>query len=59
MKIRAYKIVIKPIIVYGNETWTIIGKMASTLMTWERKILRKIYGPKCERVLKKKPRNKE
>jgi hypothetical protein len=24
------------------------GKMASTLMTWERKILRKIYGPKSE-----------
>jgi hypothetical protein len=22
--------------------------MASTLMTWERKILRIIYGPKCE-----------
>jgi hypothetical protein len=53
MKIRAYKIVIKPIIVYGNETWTVIGKMASTLLTWEIKILRKIYGPKCERVLNK------
>jgi hypothetical protein len=24
------------------------GKMASTLMTWERKVLRKIYGSKCE-----------
>jgi hypothetical protein len=23
--------------------------MASSLMTWERKILTKIYGPKCER----------
>jgi hypothetical protein len=28
----------------GTVTW----KMASTLMTWERKFLRKIYGPKSE-----------
>jgi hypothetical protein len=35
-------------ILYGSETWTITGKMASTLMTWEREILRKIYGPKSE-----------
>jgi hypothetical protein len=26
----------------------ITGKIASSLMTWERNILRKIYGPKCE-----------
>jgi hypothetical protein len=48
MKIRTYKTVIRPIILYGSETWTITGKTASTLMTWERKILRKIYRPKCE-----------
>jgi hypothetical protein len=42
VKIRTYKTVIRPIILYGSETWTITGKMASTLMTWERKILRKI-----------------
>jgi hypothetical protein len=29
-------------------TPSITGKMASTLMTWERKILRKIYGQKSE-----------
>jgi hypothetical protein len=48
VKIRTYKTAIRPIILHGSETWTIIGKMASTLMTWERKILRKIYGPRCE-----------
>jgi hypothetical protein len=48
VKIRTYKTVIRPIILYGSETWTVTGKMASTLMTWERKVLRKIYGPKCE-----------
>jgi hypothetical protein len=33
---------------YGSETWTVTGKMACILMTWERKILRKIYGQKSE-----------
>jgi hypothetical protein len=36
MKIRTYKTIIRPVILYGNETWTITGKMASTLMTWEK-----------------------
>jgi hypothetical protein len=48
MKVRTYKTIIRPVILYGNETWTITGKMASTLMILERKILRKIYGPKSE-----------
>jgi hypothetical protein len=37
MKVRTYKAIIRPIILYGSETWTVTGKMASTLMPWERK----------------------
>jgi hypothetical protein len=44
-----YKTIIRPITLCGNETWIITGKMASALMTWERKFLRKIYAPKCEK----------
>jgi len=33
---------------YGAETWTLKGKIEKMLMTWERKILRKIYGPRKE-----------
>ena len=33
---------------YGAETWTLTGKIEKMLMTWERKILRKIYGPTKE-----------
>ena len=29
---------------YGAETWTLTNKTEKMLMTWERKILRKIYG---------------
>jgi hypothetical protein len=31
-------------VVYGREAWTVTNKMEKMLMTWERKILRKIYG---------------
>jgi hypothetical protein len=48
MKIRTFKTIIRPIIFYGSETWTITGKMVSTLMTLEIKILREICGPKSE-----------
>ena len=30
---------------YGTETWTVTNKIEKMLMTWERKILRKMYGP--------------
>ena len=33
---------------YGAETWTLTNKTEKMLMTWERKILRKIYGPTKE-----------
>jgi hypothetical protein len=32
-------------VTYGAETWILTRKMETMLMTWERKILRKIYGP--------------
>jgi hypothetical protein len=49
MKIRTYKTIIRPIILYSSETWTVTAKMASTLMTWERKMLRNIYGLKSKK----------
>jgi hypothetical protein len=48
IKIRIYKTIIKLVVTYGSEVWTITDRIASILMTWERKILRKIYGHKCE-----------
>ena len=41
--------IIRPAVIYGAETWTVINKTGKKmLMTWERKILRKIYGPTKE-----------
>ena len=33
---------------YGAETWTLTGKIEKMLTRWERKILRKLYGPTKE-----------
>jgi len=35
-------------VTYGAETWTLTNKTEKMLMTWERKILRKINGPTKE-----------
>jgi hypothetical protein len=32
-------------VIYCAESWTLTNKMEWALITWVRKILRKIYGP--------------
>ena len=50
IKIRLYKMIIRPTVIYGTETWTVTStsKTEKMLMTWEKKTLRKIYGPTKE-----------
>ena len=48
IKIRLYKTIIRPVVTYG--AWTLKSKMEKMLMTWERKIMRKIYGPTKENL---------
>jgi hypothetical protein len=43
-----YKTIIRPVVIYGAETWTLTKKNEKMLMAWERKMLRKIYGPTKE-----------
>ena len=40
--------IVRPAVTYGAETWTLTSKTEKMLLTWERKILRKIYGPTKE-----------
>ena len=47
-KIRLYKTLIKPILCYGSVTWTLTQMSEQMLNTFERKILRRIYGPTHE-----------
>ena len=39
-----YKTIIRPVVMYSSETWTMTKSIEALLNTWERKVLRKIYG---------------
>jgi hypothetical protein len=59
IKIHLYKTIIRPAVIYRAETWTLTSKRKKMLMTWERKILRKIYGPTKENGLWRMKTNAE
>ena len=41
---------LKPALLYGTEAWTLTKKEEQALLIFERKIFRRIYGPKYENV---------
>jgi hypothetical protein len=47
-KLKFYWSVIRPIVVYGCETWVLKESIVQRLSVFERKILRKIFGPTKE-----------
>jgi hypothetical protein len=47
-RLKLYWSVIRPIIVYGCETWVLKESIIQRLSAFERKILRKIFGPTKE-----------
>jgi hypothetical protein len=44
-----YWSIIRPIVTYACETWVLEETMKNKLMVFERKILRKVFGPTKER----------
>jgi len=44
-KLQIYKSLIKPVVTYGCEAWTLANQDEQYLRIFERRILRKIFGP--------------
>ena len=43
-KIRMYETIIRPVVTYATETWTLNKQDEMKLETWERKMLGKFFG---------------
>jgi hypothetical protein len=48
LKIKIYKTVILPVVLYGCETWSLTLGEDHRLRVFENRVLRKIFGPKRE-----------
>ena len=58
-KIMLYKTLIRPVVSYGAEAWTLTEKEEQDVLIFERKIFRRIYGTKCENGEWKSRTNRE
>jgi hypothetical protein len=47
-EILLYKTPIRPVVSYGVETWTMMKNEEQAVLVFERKIFRRMYGPKYE-----------
>jgi hypothetical protein len=48
LKIKIYKTVILPVVLYGCETWSLTLREEHRLRAFENRVLRRIFGPKRE-----------
>jgi hypothetical protein len=48
LKIKTYKTVILPVVLYGCETWSLTLREEHRLKVFENRVLRRIFGPKSE-----------
>ena len=58
-KSHIYRTLVRPVVTYGSESWTLTMEEERALAVFERKILRKIYGPVKENELWRIRRNDE
>jgi hypothetical protein len=61
LKIRMYRSIILPVVLYGCETWSLILREERSLRVFENRVQRRIFGPKRDEVMEewRKLRNEE
>jgi hypothetical protein len=50
VKVKIYKIIILPVVLYGCETWSLTLREEHRLRVFEIRVLRRIFGPKRDEV---------
>jgi len=50
LKIKIYRTIILPVVLYGCETWSLTLREEARLRVFENRVLRRIFGPKRDEV---------
>ena len=50
VKIKIYRTIILPVVLYGCETWSLTLREECRLRVFENRVLRRIFGPKLGKV---------
>jgi hypothetical protein len=50
VKVKIYKTIILPVVLYGCETWSLMLREEHRLRVLENRVLRRIFGPKRDEV---------
>ena len=50
LKIKIYRTIILPVVLYGFETWSLTLREERRLRVFENRVLRRVFGPKRDEV---------
>jgi hypothetical protein len=50
VKIKIYRTIILPVVLYGCETWSLTLREECRLRVFENRVLRRLFGPKNDGV---------
>jgi hypothetical protein len=51
VKVKIYKTIILPVVLYGCKTWSLTLREGHRLRVFENRVLRRIFGPKRDEVI--------